>query len=470
MRHYFLNSSKKQKYIFAMVDVVVISIAIFISYCLRIYLNTGVFSLDKVLIKIKLGHALIIPVHMLTLYILNLYSLKKMGNPIRMAMKIVISVIVGALIISGCLFFFPKYVFGRQVLLYHTFVLSLLLVFCRLVLFKTLGFFQKEKRVALVCSSKIAKIFIAELSKSELSGFKISHILNRDNQNQWEAECLSQNDMVFYSSLEDLLEDNQFDILGFDSSNASFSNKEIQLILETRQKNKEVYDIPNLYQNLTGKVPLGYIDGRWLLSREGLQGVVSRSYLKFKRIFDVFISFLLIILCFPFFVMVSIAIKIESKGKVIFSQERLGVNRQPFICYKFRTMVENAEEMSGPVWADSEDSRVTKLGRFLRKSRLDELPQLWNILKGNISFVGPRPIRKYFADKLSQQIPFYELRFSIQPGLSGWAQVRYGYAGSENGQLEKFQYELYYIQNMSLLLDIIIVFKTIQSIFKGEGN
>ncbi len=453
-----------------MVDVVVISIAIFISYCLRIYLNTGVFSLDRVLIKIKLGHALIIPVHMLTLYVLDLYSLKKMGSPIRMASKIVISVIVAALIISGCLFFFPKYVFGRQVLLYHIFVLSLLLVFCRLVLFKTLGFFQKEKRVALVCSSKIAKIFIAELSKSELSGFKISHILNRDNQNEWEAECLSQKDMVFYSSLADLLEDNQFDILGFDSSNASFSNKEIQLILETRQKNKEVYDIPNLYQNLTGKVPLEYIDGRWLLSREDLQGVVSKSYLKFKRMFDVIVSFLLIILCFPFFVMISIAIKIESKGKVIFSQERLGVNRQPFICYKFRTMVENAEGISGPVWADSEDPRVTKLGRFLRKSRLDELPQLWNILKGDLSFVGPRPIRKYFANKLSKQIPFYELRFSIQPGLSGWAQVRYGYAGSEDGQLEKFQYELFYIQNMSFLLDIIIVFKTLQSIFKGEGK
>ena len=213
-----------------------------------------------------------------------------MGSPIRMASKIVISVIVAALIISGCLFFFPKYVFGRQVLLYHIFVLSLLLVSCRLVLFKMLVFFQKEKRVALVCSTKVAKIFIAELSKSELSGFKISHILNRDNQNEWEAECLSQKDMVFYSSLADLLEDNQFDILGFDSSNASFSNKEIQLILETKQKNKEVYDIPNLYQNLTGKVPLGYIDGRWLLNREGLQGVVSRSYLKFKRIFDVSVN------------------------------------------------------------------------------------------------------------------------------------------------------------------------------------
>jgi len=449
MRHYFLNSYKKQQYVFAMVDVVVISVAIFISYCLRIYLNTGSVSLERVLIKIKLGHTFIIPVHMLTLYVLNLYSLKKMGSPIRMAVKIVISVVVAAMIISGCLFFFPKYVFGRQVLLYHTLVLSLLLVFCRLVFFKILGSFQKEKRVALVCSTKVAKIFIAELSKSELSGFKISHILNRDNQNESEVESLLQKDMVFCSSLADLLEDNQFDILGFDSSNTYFSNKEIQLILETRQKSKEVYDIPNLYQNLTGKVPLGYIDGRWLLSRDDLQGVVSRSYLQFKRVFDVIVSLLLIILCFPVFVIISIAIKIESKGKVIFSQERLGVNRQPFICYKFRTMVENAEETSGPVWADSKDSRVTKLGRFLRKSRLDELPQLWNILKGNISFVGPRPIRKYFADKLSKKIPFYELRFSIQPGLSGWAQVRYGYAGSEDGQLEKFQYELFYIQNMS---------------------
>jgi lipopolysaccharide/colanic/teichoic acid biosynthesis glycosyltransferase len=133
-------------------------------------------------------------------------------------------------------------------------------------------------------------------------------------------------------------------------------------------------------------------------------------------------------------------------------------------------MVENAEQESGPVWAGEDDPRITLVGRILRKTRLDELPQLWNIFKGDISFVGPRPIRRHFADMLSEKIPFYELRFSIQPGLSGWAQVSHDYAGSEDGQLEKFQYELFYIQNMSIFLDVIIIFKTIQACFKIEGK
>jgi exopolysaccharide biosynthesis polyprenyl glycosylphosphotransferase len=470
MRYYFSNPSKKQKYILAFMDVIIISSAIFISYCLRGYLNNNEVSLDMIFKRIRFEQVFIIPVHMLALYILNLYSLKKITNPVKLSIKIIISVIMAALLISGILFFFPKYVFGRQVLLFHIIVLSFLLVVFRLIFLRISVFSKKEKRLALVCSRKIAAIFIDELSKVELSGFRISHMLYTDGQNKCGVGNLSQKDVIFCSSLADLLNDNQFDILGFDSSNVSFSNKEIQLILETRQKNKEIYDIPNLYKNLTGKIPLEYIDGRWLLSRDYLQGGVSKSYLQLKRVFDIIGSIFLIFLFSPFGVMIAATIKMGSKGKIIFSQERLGLNRKPFMCYKFRTMVENAEELSGPVWAKDEDQRITKVGRILRNIRLDELPQLWNIMKGDISFVGPRPIRKYFADRLSEKIPFYELRFSVQPGLSGWAQVRHDYAGSEDGQLEKFQYELFYIQNMSLLLDIITVFKTVQSVFKGEGK
>ncbi len=470
MKRYFFNPSKKQKYMFAFVDSVLIMLSILISYGFRVYINSGTFQFDMLLSRIQIWHFLIVPIHMFTLYSLNLYSLRKITNPVSMSIKIVISVVLGAMLISGGLFFLPKYIFGRQVLLIHILVLSFFLVQSRLIVLKTLGIFKTKKRVALVCSQKMAERFANELSEIESNGVRISHILNVEGKNECGAKNLSRKEIKFCSSLDDLLADNQFDILGFDSSNVTFSNKEIQLLLEIRQKNKGVYDIPNLYKNLTGKIPLDYIDGRWLLSRDDLQGGVSKSYLRIKRAIDVLGSFALIILFAPFWIIISGAIKIESKGKVIFSQQRLGLNRQPFVCYKFRTMVENAEELSGPVWASDEDPRITKVGKFLRKTRLDELPQLWNILKGDISFVGPRPIRKYFADKLSEKISFYELRFSVQPGLSGWAQVSHDYAGSENGQYEKFQYELFYIQNMSLLLDIIIVFKTIQSVIKIEGK
>jgi len=146
------------------------------------------------------------------------------------------------------------------------------------------------------------------------------------------------------------------------------------------------------------------------------------------------------------------------------------VGKRPFRRVKFRTMVRDAEAKSGPVWSSQNDVRITRVGKILRKTRLDELLQLWNILKGDMSFVGPRPIRAHFAAQLRKKIPFYDLRFSVKPGLSGWAQVQHDYAGSEQGQLEKFQYELFYIENMSLFLDLFIVIKTVQKVLKGEGT
>jgi lipopolysaccharide/colanic/teichoic acid biosynthesis glycosyltransferase len=133
-------------------------------------------------------------------------------------------------------------------------------------------------------------------------------------------------------------------------------------------------------------------------------------------------------------------------------------------------MFEDAEAKSGSHWADINDPRVTRVGRFLRKSRLDELPQVWNILKGEMSFIGPRPIRRQFASQLAERIPFYELRFGVKPGLTGWAQVNYDYAGSQIGQLEKFQYELFYIQNMSFTLDILTTVKTVKKVLNGGGG
>jgi lipopolysaccharide/colanic/teichoic acid biosynthesis glycosyltransferase len=171
----------------------------------------------------------------------------------------------------------------------------------------------------------------------------------------------------------------------------------------------------------------------------------------------------------PLFILITILIKVASRGPIFFIQERLGLNRKPFKCYKFRSMIEDAEAASGPIWATEDDPRITTLGRFLRKTRLDELPQLWNILRGDMTFVGPRPIRDHFARRLAREIPFYGLRFCVKPGLTGWAQVNYDYAGSDIGQLEKFQYELFYVRNTSFFLDLLTLFKTIKTVIKHKG-
>ncbi|NCO67356.1 MAG: hypothetical protein COY75_10055 [Nitrospirae bacterium CG_4_10_14_0_8_um_filter_41_23] len=154
----------------------------------------------------------------------------------------------------------------------------------------------------------------------------------------------------------------------------------------------------------------------------------------------------------------------------MFKQERLGQNEQPFTLMKFRTMIDNAEKTTGPKWASEDDSRITKVGKILRKARLDELPQFFNVLKGEMSFVGPRPIRKHFADMLAKEIPYYRLRFTVKPGLTGWAQVKGDYAGSKEGQKEKLEYDLYYIQNQSILFDLFIILKTVQTVLFRRGQ
>jgi lipopolysaccharide/colanic/teichoic acid biosynthesis glycosyltransferase len=146
------------------------------------------------------------------------------------------------------------------------------------------------------------------------------------------------------------------------------------------------------------------------------------------------------------------------------------MNERPFILIKFRSMVENAEKETGPKWAGENDLRITPVGKILRKTRLDELPQLFNVLRGEMSVVGPRPIRKHFADILAQDIPYYHLRFAVKPGITGWAQVCGDYAGSYEGQREKFKYDLYYIQNQSILFDLLILLKTVKTVLLRKGQ
>jgi lipopolysaccharide/colanic/teichoic acid biosynthesis glycosyltransferase len=167
---------------------------------------------------------------------------------------------------------------------------------------------------------------------------------------------------------------------------------------------------------------------------------------------------------------VSIAIKLDSKGPVLFSQERVGEDGEIFKVYKFRSMKEDAEALSGPVWAEEDDPRITRMGRIIRKLRIDELPQLWNVLKGDMSFVGPRPERPYFVEKLKTKIPYYKERFAVKPGVTGWAQVMYGYGATEKDALEKLKYDLYYIKNMSLIMDLMVIFHTVKIVLLGRGS
>jgi len=172
---------------------------------------------------------------------------------------------------------------------------------------------------------------------------------------------------------------------------------------------------------------------------------------------------------FPLIVFLMIIIKIDSRGPILFSQERVGEKRKPYQIYKFRSMIDDAERQSGPKWAEDDDPRTTRVGQLIRKWRLDEIPQLWNVLKGDMSFVGPRPEREFFVKELDKRIPYYGKRFTIKPGLSGWAQVSYGYGSSVEDAIEKLNYDLFYIKNMSIFMDLVIIVRTVKTVLFGKG-
>ncbi len=196
----------------------------------------------------------------------------------------------------------------------------------------------------------------------------------------------------------------------------------------------------------------------------------SQIYLACKRVLDMLLAFLLLVATAPLMAIIAVIIKMETPGAAIFSQERVGLLGRRFTVYKFRSMRQDAEGKTGPTWAKENDDRITGFGGFLRKARLDELPQVWNVLRGDMSFIGPRPERPYFVDLLKTKIRYYDLRHYVKPGITGWAQVMYPYGASVEDAYRKLQYDLYYAKNISLQLDLLILLKTIKVVAAGQGR
>ncbi|MBQ9537567.1 MAG: sugar transferase [Desulfovibrionaceae bacterium] len=239
-------------------------------------------------------------------------------------------------------------------------------------------------------------------------------------------------------------------------------------LLMAKLRGSMVVDIRSFYEHVVKRLPLSQITEEWLLLTEGFTLNTRGSLRRLKRAVDVFCSLLLLVFTSPIMLLTALIIRLESPGPVIYRQSRVGLYEKEFMLYKFRSMRADAEK-NGAVWAKANDSRVTSFGKFIRKVRIDELPQIWNILKGDMSFIGPRPERMTFVQKLKEDIPYYSFRHTVKPGLTGWAQVCYPYGANEEDARFKLEYDLYYIKNMSLLLDIHIIFKTIGVILFPKG-
>jgi sugar transferase (PEP-CTERM system associated) len=241
----------------------------------------------------------------------------------------------------------------------------------------------------------------------------------------------------------------------------------VQELLECRMKGIEVVELPTFFEREYRQVMLESLNPSWMVLGDGFRQGFFRNMA--KRLFDLIVSTVLLLVSFPVLLLAAICIYLESGLPVLYRQERVGRGGRVLTVYKLRTMRKDAESGGTPQWAAADDDRTTRVGRFLRKSRIDELPQILNVLKGEMSLVGPRPERPVFVDQLVKQIPFYALRHSVKPGITGWAQVRYAYGASVDDAVEKLQHDLYYVKNNSLFLDIMVLIGTVEVVLWGRG-
>ncbi len=241
----------------------------------------------------------------------------------------------------------------------------------------------------------------------------------------------------------------------------------LRQLLDCKLRGIRMMDLTSFYERELGQLRIDNLRASWLIYSDGFDRGMLRSVI--KRVFDVIVSLIILILSSPLWMAGMLAVFLETGRPIFYKQVRTGQGNRPFTIYKMRSMRLDAEKDGKPVWAGSNDNRVTKVGAFIRKTRIDELPQLFNVLKGDMSFVGPRPERPFFVEQLLEDIPYYDVRHSVKPGMTGWAQVRYPYGASVEDALAKLQYDLYYVKNHSLFLDLLIMVETLQVVVLGKG-
>ena len=282
-------------------------------------------------------------------------------------------------------------------------------------------------------------------------------------------ESIKKDITILTKKLLDLCENKKVDIIVDFTNNLLYDTKLVDKLLQYKLNGMQYYNYLEFYEMYENKLPVSNLSPKWFLENTGFEIYYNSFNLKAKRILDIIFALLIGVCVIPIMIIAAIIIKLESKGPIFFIQERIGEGNKPFKIVKFRSMTTDAEK-DGPKWATKNDNRVTKFGKFMRLTRVDELPQLWNVLRGEMSFVGPRPEREFFIKQLEKEIMYYNLRHTVKPGLTGWAQVMYPYGASIEDAYRKLQYDLYYIKNHDILFDMKILLKTVTIVIFGKGR
>jgi len=370
---------------------------------------------------------------------------------------------------AACVIFYvlPWLTVGNSVFTWNLILASLFVFFWHTMLCLYLRARRPQINLLVIGASDLAVSAVREIQNHPELGIKVAGFAT-DASGSGNVSGVNAKIIGNYDNFPDLVSKHGVNhiIVGLSDSRKKLP---IDNLLAFKTKGMLIESVEDFYERVTGKIPVENLRPSWLVFNSGFN--ISKDVFLHKRILSILLSILLLILSSPILLLAMIAIKLDSKGPVFYKQKRVGQNGRVFKLVKFRSMRQDAEKMTGPVWSTpGNDSRVTRVGRFLRRTRVDELPQIYNIIRGDMDLVGPRPERPVFVEQLSKEIPYYPLRHVVRPGVSGWAQVNYGYASKLEHTVEKLQYDLFYIKNLSLMLDLVVIFETVKTVLVRKGS
>jgi sugar transferase (PEP-CTERM system associated) len=399
------------------------------------------------------------------LYIGDLYDFRILSERRELFMRAVQALGATSLTLSLLYFWLPQLIIGRGVFLYSA-ILVIFLVFGWRVAFEWMnGHMGSRERLLLVGTGETAVRLARELYDRKELGVEIVGFVDPDPARVG-MPVINPGIIGTIEDIPAIARARSVDRVVVSLADAR-GKLPMEKLLEMRLDGVKFEHLASIYEKYTGKIAVENLRPSWLIFSEGFSK--SRLQNLSKRLMDLMLAGVGFILALPLLLLVALAIRLSSKGPILYAQQRVGVDGRVFMLRKFRSMRADAERETGAVWAQANDSRVTSIGGFLRRTRLDELPQLWNIVCGHMSFVGPRPERPEFVSELTREIPYYGQRHTVRPGLTGWAQVRYTYGASVEDAMQKLQYDLFYIKNRSLGLDLFILAKTVKTVLTARG-
>lgn len=428
----------------------------------RYLVPTADFSLAAIAGQV----ALVTLLWQVSLFYNDLYDLSVVSNRRELVIRTLQSFGAGALAIGLIYAAFPRLMIGNGVVAAFVVVGVFVLLGWRMAFAAVSRAYEMPSRVIILGTGELALELVRCLRKRPDLNLNVVGLLT-DHPEQVGTGLAEPQVIGTVDQLEEMVKKEHAERVVVALRDRR-NNLPVGALLRLKFQGVVIDDAHSLYEKVAGKIRTTALPPSWLIFSEGFHAIARKAGK--KRVLDFCLGVAPGLVLLPVAIVVAALVKISSKGPVLFQQERVGLRGRVFHLHKFRTMRVDAEADGQPKWAEENDPRITRIGALLRKTRLDEIPQIWNVVRGDMSFVGPRPERPYFVDLLSRQLPYYSERHWVRPGITGWAQINYPYGSSVEDALEKLQYDLFYVKNMSLALDLAILFETGKIVLFGRGR